>query len=464
MEITYCRELMRRFVVLAGTVLILGACTGSATAPSPATPDFVDVPVVDDGFELPFHPSGPNDGRRSSLVALDAETGRIVWENEMPFGGWAYVLPVTGGVVFACGCQLGSVSVLAGVESSGAAQWMIRTDNWGVREVVADDDTMIAALTDGDDTTLAGIDATTGSVLWSIDSDVSTFGDLPGLAIVNRTVIVVEGDSTVRGLRARDGTELWRSEATESAGPPFVDGDRVLVPTNGGVSEVDMETGDMREVIAPPGADTDPRIGAVMVRSGALIGVRAYNAAEPRRHLIGVFDLDAGGAIWTRYLGERRHTVWGSEIVVSGPAFGSPGRILRSWDIATGKRLWRIDTKQRDAIPAQLVTAVGTTTFAVIEGHLGAIDASGSFVWSMKTPPDAAMVSIVDSTLIVPGPSDDCASPESTGEITALNPADGAVKWQTCMSYPVRYTSPGGPVEQAGQLVFFTGYTELAEA
>ncbi len=418
------------------------------------------MPVVDGRFQIPFRPSGVNEGRVSSLVALEPEIGLVAWEIEMPFSGWAYLFPVPDGVVFACACGRGSV--VAGVGLDGEAQWMQRIVGWYAREAVVGGDTLVVILASGDGRqALAAVDVIDGSVRWTTATEVWTTGVTPRLAAIDETILVVEGESEIRSLSSRDGTEVWKVSARGPVGSPFLDGERVLLPIAGGLSAVDVETGNTSEVIAPPATNTDPGIDAVMIRSGNLLGVLATTARNPGRDLVGAFDLETGTAIWTQRINHsQRHQVWGSEILVLGSAFGGAGNAIEAWDLTTGEQLWIIEAK-RKRIPPQTATATGTTTFAVIDRHLQAIDAAGTASWSLEAPADPVTPTIIESLLIVPTSSGDCV-PGDTGEIAARNPTTGAAVWQTPIALPPRYTIPSGyaPINHSGLLIFFTGHCE----
>ena len=463
------RRVLRRrpTIPLVVAALVVAACTSTPEASSTSVFEFptpaalAEVPLADRQFQMLFRPSAPNEGRESSLVALHPATGLTAWEVELPFSDVAYLFPATGGVVSACACQTWGGSVFAGVDSEGVARWMTRIEDWWVREAVADGDTMVVVLV-GEGEALAALDAIDGSVRWISDTDVSTSGDVPRLVANDGVIVVVEGESVVRALQVSDGSELWRRETGEPVGPPFLDGDRVLVPIGGGLFAVDPQSGDTTELVSSPETETDPGINAVMIRSGELVGVRAATARNPQRRLFGVFDLATGSKAWTRRTkANLSRQVWGSDAVVSGPSIGGPAKVLEARDLANGERLWRIQTEQRQSVSAETTAVSGETVYAVVADELRAIDPSGAAMWAVPAPPGPEQPAVIGSILVTPGSSGGC-EPGATGEISARNPLNGELAWRASTRLPPRYAPPRGyvPLHHEDLLIFFTGHCE----
>ena len=159
------------------------------------------------------------------LVALDASTGAVRWENASAVGVQFHAAPLALGGDVIVADDHGIVRRLRALD--GQEQWRVEVAGPVYASPAADADGIYLSTTRGH---LTRLDAATGAEDWTIDaaaplrvSTVAVGG--PGLA-------VGWSDGTIRGLDPATGAERWRvvSDGNVTAQPIWI-GDRVAVGT-----------------------------------------------------------------------------------------------------------------------------------------------------------------------------------------------------------------------------------------
>ena len=420
---------------------------GSAIGAEPPPPILIDLPVESAVFPAISDDETSDGVLRSAVLALDAASGDIAWEIDVPFSPAGMVTAAGDYIVYTCSCAGGSV--VAVMTSTGEPLWIKRSGKWQIRDVAADGDVVAILLDHTRTTTSASIalDITSGETLWITYTDP---GDAPtpgGLAITEGTVLLHDAEASVRAIGAATGEELWSARLNAPVGPVSVAGPRVLVPSDGALVELDVVTGEATVVVAGPVAVVDPGVDAIVASIGDAVAVRASSVMADGVPLVGVADLARGEMTWTRGVNEGRFDqLFGTSVQVDVPNGGGNAKHLRGFDVATGEKLWTV-TSRRGGVQPGGAAVLGAMTYALIEGELTAIRRNGAIKWAVP-------VSGIPGTPVVAGnvlvPAADGVGWQG-GSVTALNPNNGRQRWATATALPVVY-----PVVIGDLVVLFT--------
>jgi outer membrane protein assembly factor BamB len=287
-----------------------------------------------DGSEF-RHPDAMGDDRHHQfqLLALDARSGRVIWERVVwegvpsgarhKEGSYASPTPVTDGErVYA---YFGSEGLYA-YDFDGRLVWKLDPGSVasfsvgvGSSPVLYQDLVILLADEDnGERSYVAGIDKRTGRQVWRTPRQVELSWATPVLVSAGgRDELVTAGNQANIAYDPRSGRELWRLEglASNAVTTPLA-GDRVVVFSSGYPTKISM-------AVRPGGSgDVTPSIlwrydkGSAYVPSPVLYDGHVYLVSD--RGLVTCLDAQSGAA---RYEGRRLPapaTVMASPIVVDG--------------------------------------------------------------------------------------------------------------------------------------------------
>ena len=258
------------------------------------------TPVVGDGkLFYQLYPGG--------MVALDAGTGAVVWQNR-DIGGGKYG---------------------TGAYEAGRVFTVAYPPNLSYQQVVA-------------------LDATTGAVLWTAPP--GTWG---ALKVDRGTVYFTAGQ--VIALDAATGERRWAS-ADSCGAPPAIDGDRVYCVGTDNLLALDAATGAL--IYAAPTAASSA-VSAPAVADGRLYYVGARLYARAIADGAALWDADFGAADLPQNGGTWIET---SPAVAYGKVFvvGSSG--VFAFDAGTGAPLWQTPAASSGQFPG--------TSVAIADGRL----------------------------------------------------------------------------------------------
>ena len=280
--------------------------------------------------------------RRQFVIALDEETGAILWE--IPLGnsyrhgrgnGPRGTPTVNQGNVYALG---GEGSLICVEATTGKRLWYSnllkrfggRNTSWGISESPLVDGNRVIVNAGGSGASVVALDKKNGNLIWKSQSDEAGYSSaVAAQAGGVHQYVVLTGEAAV-GLRADSGRLLWRyervSNRTANVATPIVRGDHVFVSS-------DYGTG------------------------GALLEL-----TEDRG------DLEAREVYFNRDM--RNH--YSSSVLVGDYLYGYSSRILTSMNFKTGEVAWR----DRSVGKGQIIYADGHLYLLSEDGDVGLVEAT----------------------------------------------------------------------------------------
>ncbi|MGH2740214.1 MAG: PQQ-binding-like beta-propeller repeat protein [Actinomycetota bacterium] len=227
--------------------------------------------------------------RSREVVALDVETGDVVWTAEMP-GRVDSSPAVADGLAIVAPEDFadGDAAVVALDVESGEELWQFAPEGArvGVSSASIADDTVYVGLGDG---SLRALDAATGTQRWR--SDLRLFFSAQSAPAGRDPLAVVDRAGHAYALDRSTGVERWvfRLPGSAAETSPVVIGEAALVgDSSGQVSAIDLASGLLVWKAEIPGED----IGAV-----APVGDRLYVASEGAGGAIVAFEHDPNGVL-----------------------------------------------------------------------------------------------------------------------------------------------------------------------
>jgi outer membrane protein assembly factor BamB len=303
------------------------------------------VPVIDLG-----------DGSRGGVVALDALTGRTLWEHRA--GQSVNNAPAVSGHVVIIGLANGEVEALD--DATGTLRWRYDLAQ-GLSEGASN---LYAAPTVDDGVVyigvvrnLAALDVATGTVLWerspenyNLDSTYAALSVADGLVVG----LFGRGYSGIAAFDATTGNDVWRAPADLSVGTsatPLIAGENVYSGNSATVVyRLDLLSGrvDWNHQIEPSGTIWDYGIAASPAYSGGRLFVPTLHGGLSALH-----D-NSGAPMWNVSVTEsvlhpahyRRvvKAVSAAPVVTGGIVWvGGADGILRAVDTNYGEVLWTQD-------------------------------------------------------------------------------------------------------------------------
>jgi len=263
--------------------------------------------------------------------------------------------------------------------------------------------------------TLHAFDLTTGARAWQADLGERIIG---GPAVGGNLVFVGAGES-VYALRANDGARLWqRAVPGPVRAPPVFDGDRVYIAAGATLLALRPDNGELRWTLPTGGL-----IQAGPTRSGDLLYFGAWDNTLRAVHR------DTGAVAWTlagtanHYYspgaGARPLLDEGMLLVSASPSHGTPG--VWALDPATGKVRW---TATASAGYCHLAGAGDTVLLASLSGELMALNvADGKTAWRIPLGEP-----VVGGSVVVAG--DTAYTITLRGVVLAFSAADGKPLWR----------------------------------
>ena len=347
--------------------VVLSACSDNP-APTPVPPDdslwqydagtedelVIVSPTVADGVVY----AGSYENQ---VYALDAETGELLWQFEVP-GDWYSPPPIVGnGVVVVGAASQDTLYVLDG--STGELLWSTEWRGGGsVNTPAVSGSTLYVGSGSGEDFTVSAIDVS-GNQIWSSTVPRSIFPLFFPLTAVGNNAYVSD-NHRVHALSAATGEKVWTAELATQAPPTVYEG-RVYFVANHTAQALDETTGELiwsyKPVItgtraylrAPAVVDgicylpadelhaLDAAIGSLLWSAEVDLGIGTPVVAGDMVFATSIFgDLYAleattGDVAWTSERGGRLQMVDG--ILYSHSPLTHE---LRAFDPSTGKPVW----------------------------------------------------------------------------------------------------------------------------
>jgi outer membrane protein assembly factor BamB len=277
--------------------------------------------------------SDPKKTVQQQLVRLDMDTGKIVWQADLPDGITTPALTAT--TVIAAGDGTGTqrdvTHVAAFDRATGERRWLYRHPEATLFTAphVLDGSVYLV----GFDGSAVSLDAQTGALRWRRHLPGSDCCSTHGLAAADG-VVIVSRNSGLIAVDAADGHTLWRYDMPDfqlvNERPMIVNGTALMFDLNGLVHAFDLSTGAVRWV-TPTHAGKDYRSSGPLATDGrrvfALSGVVATWATA--------IDLDTGATLWNMHLPKWTH----SPILSNGVLYLARSKHLLALDPATGANL-----------------------------------------------------------------------------------------------------------------------------
>jgi outer membrane protein assembly factor BamB len=336
---------MMRIVMLAGVVLLAGACTKEEDVAPPA--ELVDLdPLVrihrvwstdtkggDEVLRLGLRPAVEGErvyvaGHGGDVQALELATGRDLWRFDTK-------LELSGGP-----------AVGAGLVVVGSSEG-----------------------------TLVALDSATGAKRWQV----TTGGEvLTAPSVASGLVVVRTVDGRLRGLRATDGTEAWNYEqpvprlSLRGNATPVVSGDMVLAGLdNGKVVALSLASGEVlwTTTVAPAHGKTEIErlvdIDSPVQVSGSDVFVVGYQGR------IAMLALGTGQIWWGRDLSSNRGFIADDDTLFVTTSESSVVALRRR----DGTPVWTQDSLLRRSVTAPALVG-DTLVVADFDGYLHWLDSA----------------------------------------------------------------------------------------
>src|SRR5262245_13371782 len=243
------RDLPEKWALASKENLVFAANHGSIT-----------TPIVQDGQVYLLGKTGKGPTQQETVMALDADTGKLLWEHKFnvwhsdivedrlgfthvaadPETGYVYAHTTSG--MFYCYDKTGKV-----VWARSMTEEFGRVTGYGgrVTSPVVDEDKVILSMVCGSwgeltvgNTRLVAFDKRTGKVIWWGSGNYrvkDTYYATPVVAVINgiRTIISGGGDGCVHAFKVRTGEKLWSYQFEDGGGAvncsPVVQGNKVWI-------------------------------------------------------------------------------------------------------------------------------------------------------------------------------------------------------------------------------------------
>ncbi|MEX2276012.1 MAG: PQQ-binding-like beta-propeller repeat protein [Actinomycetota bacterium] len=267
--------------------------------------------------------TGSDDRERSTVVAIDIETQEEVWSTDAVLEGVAEAPPVAHGDTLIVGDDTG---VLAALDAAtGKPVWNEPVDVGGevLRSPAVANGKVVLSFQQADEVqpTVAAYDLATGAVLWSVAPPVTApnpFTTVPTIA--DGAVFFGAFDRVVHALSLADGAQRWSTSAGfRSFGlltsPAAADGAVYLGDDTGGLHRLDTNTGQVEWSYA---LNSGIRFSAPVVSGQAVV----VGLIDGR---LAAIDRDTGLLAWESDAGDELGPIALSEdlLVVTRAAEGS---------------------------------------------------------------------------------------------------------------------------------------------
>ncbi|MCO5223321.1 MAG: PQQ-binding-like beta-propeller repeat protein [Thermomicrobiales bacterium] len=221
------------------------------------------------------------------LVAVDLETGTVLWAVPMKGSNEVGVISVLGDLVVASNGN----RVFGARAADGQIVWdvdiSIQRPMWTGTSIVARDGYRYVSL-----------DPATGAVLWTHDFEVASL-DQPPVVVENGPILVPFADAIV-ALDAEDGTELWRYQfESGSFGGSIASWDgNVMLGHGMELLAVDVETGTLNWRAELPARARDGWSSMLISDGVALMRLEGQDQAIAIDHIVAV-DAQTGEVLWS---------------------------------------------------------------------------------------------------------------------------------------------------------------------
>ena len=326
---------------------------------------------------------------QGTIAALDAEDGRVLWEQ--PRGRGPAGAPVVVGetVVHASGGGAEARLVARRLKDGGEV-WSAPVGEDLFADLVASADLLVASGREG---LLVGLDPATGQERWRFEAP----ADLEATPMIaDGTVVAVASESTSSTVFAVDaagpGDEpLWEVPLPALATPPTLSGDSLVVGlSDGRVLAMDVASGEERWAASSRAPFSEEQLPA-----GGDDVVLADLAHLSR------LDGETGEELWSflladlRSVGETYLTLERSapSLVGGAAVIGDTGGTMSAVDLDSGRLVWRGDLGEQNL---SAIAADGERLFVVGYGEEGRVTA-------LEHDPEGALLDEISPTVLFPG-------------------------------------------------------------
>lgn len=395
-------------VAATGTFSLLSGCTGSAPDP---------VETHRESTDWPLHAHDATNSNHLPAAGPRSEPDRR-WQRSVAERRYGYSTPspvLADGVVYVGGDGLYAIDA-----ADGSVRWRRFAGETMYGPGVVDG-TVYVPSRSGDDWTVRAVDAADGSVRWSADGTLRGVRFRP-VVVTGDTVLVTANygserpttpsDGTLFAFATGDGAERWRLDLGSFRNPPpAVRGTSLFLggaaggtagafdlPGDGGLLGGDPSPERSWRGAVPIQSEVAPSAGA----SSVVYGDREFSAGVGGSPSVDLFALssDDGGVEWRSPAG----------IGVPTPA-------------RTGDRLYAASTVPSDAAEDD---AVDRPTDVLVRGHRP----DGTTRWQRRLPAREGWAAPVATSETVFVATHGQAGFSEDPRVTALDAADGAVRWE----------------------------------
>lgn len=293
----------------------------------------------------------------TSVFALDTETGRELWRNDLVGG---YLSPMIDEGLTIISSSTGDLIALDA--ATGAEQWRFETGSRALPSVVSDETVYFGA----ENGAFYALDTTTGAEKWKFQSGHTNHPFDIRILVENTTAYVTGGASVMYALDTETGDQKWRF-GTESywLNNPVLEGGVLYFTSTEGIHALDPETGTQRWIVP---MDAQRSSGPILDNGVMYVGIGDGPAYA--------IDAATGEVIWQIFPGGYGATSMAVDadtvtfdVATGGQMF--PYYNLHGVDKLTGGQLWRSEDIWNTMWPA----VAGDGTMVVGETHAKATDA-----------------------------------------------------------------------------------------
>jgi outer membrane protein assembly factor BamB len=311
-----------------------------------------------------------------SGINVGTTTGRLPEKPELLFdvtvdGEIAYTTPVVAEGKLYCALYPGGLVALDA--ATGALVWQNKSlGNSKYGAAAYDDGRVFIVTTSAAGTAVVAVDAASGAMLWSSPAS------FVGILKLDRGVLY-HSNGHVTALDAATGDALWTS-ADPCAAPPAIDGDRVYCLGAGELLALDAASGS--RIYAAPAATTEASAYSAPAISGDrlyFVGARLY--AHALSDGAALWDVDFG-AYTQAELGNLTQT---SPTVAYGKVMVVGSRGLYALDAGTGDVVWQAPHGRAGSTVAVADGRVVVSGVALLDADTGAelwTAGAGRYSWN----------------------------------------------------------------------------------
>ena len=275
-------------------------------------------------------------GRERLVLALDRETGKVLWEqvawtgNPEPsheMNGWASPSVTTDGKHVWAWFGRAGVHCYAGdgthVWSQQLGEFKIKTGRGTGSSLLLVGDVLIVNGDSESDPYLFGLDKATGKTVWKTERPATEGYSSPILVTANgRPEVVLNGDPFVAAYDPATGKQLWQCKSFKGRGEPVpaVGADNTLYVVNGLAADVyAVKPGGDGDVTATHRLWHTPRKEGRDLPSPVAIG--PYVLVSNMAGIVTCYDAKTGKELHKQRVGDAKAKISSAPVVAGGKAY-----------------------------------------------------------------------------------------------------------------------------------------------